>query len=211
MKGTLDSYFSTLGALCRTTEATNAGGQAVALDDGVGWLQRMGRETHACGNTLMFIGNGGSAGIASHSAIDYMKSGGMRARVFTDGAALTCLGNDLGYEQVYATQIGYHARPGDLLIAISSSGNSMNIRNAVTAARARDCVVATFSGFKPDNALRAMGDMNFYVPSAEYGFVELGHLILLHAALDLAMGWPAPAAPVAGAAKTLESLGKIDR
>ncbi|NYZ17843.1 SIS domain-containing protein [Azospirillum sp. RWY-5-1] len=207
MKGTLASYFSTLDALCRTTEVTNADGRAIALDEGIRWFQRMGRETHACGNTLMFIGNGGSAGIASHTAIDYMKNGGMRARVFTDGAALTCLGNDLGYENVYATQIEYHARPGDLLIAISSSGNSMNIRNAVTAARAKDCVVATFSGFKPDNALRAMGDMNFYVPSMEYGFVELGHQILLHAALDLAMGWHAPA----GAAKTLESLGEIVR
>lgn len=61
-------------------------------------------------------------------------------------------------------------RPGDPRIAISSSGSSgssMNIRNAVTAARARDCVVATFSGFKPDNALRALGAMHVHVPSME--------------------------------------------
>ena len=70
----------------------------------------------------MFIGNGGSAGIASHSAIDFTKNGSMPALAFNDGAALTCLGNDLGYDSVFAAQIEARGRPGDLLIAISSSG-----------------------------------------------------------------------------------------
>ena len=84
----------------------------------------------------MFVGNGGSAGIASHLAIDFSKNGGMRAMAFNDPSALTCLGNDLGYENVFAKQIEFHGRAGDLLIAISSSGRSPNILNAVKAARA---------------------------------------------------------------------------
>ena len=72
----------------------------------------------------MFVGNGGSAGIASHLAIDFSKNGGLRSLAFNDASALTCLGNDLGYENVFAKQIDFHARAGDLLIAISSSGRS---------------------------------------------------------------------------------------
>ena len=137
----------------------------------------------------MFIGNGGSAGIASHCAIDYSKNGGIRSTAFNDGAALTCLGNDLGYENVFAKQIDLHARPGDLLMAISSSGKSMNILKAVDIARERGCAVFTFSGFSPDNPLRTFGDLNFFVDSPEYGFVEISHLALIHSLLDLEMGW----------------------
>ena len=82
-----------------------------------------------------------------------------------------------------------HARPGDLLVAISSSGKSPNILAAVAAAKEQSCEVITLSGFKPDNALRRLGQINFYVARTEYGFVEVSHLVLCHAILDLAMGW----------------------
>jgi D-sedoheptulose 7-phosphate isomerase len=189
MEKTLAAYLSVLDGLCRSTEVRDGSGEALSAAEGIERFRRLSRRTHDAGDKLMFIGNGGSAGIASHSAIDYMKNGGMRSQVFTDGAALTCLGNDLGYENVFARQIEFHARPGDLLIAVSSSGNSPNIIKAAHAARAAGCAVATFSGFRPDNTLRSLGDVNFYIPSMEYGFVELGHQILLHAALDLEMGW----------------------
>ena len=58
----------------------------------------------------MFVGNGGSAGICSHLAIDFSKNGGLRAMAFNDPSALTCLGNDLGYENVFAKQIEFHGR-----------------------------------------------------------------------------------------------------
>jgi D-sedoheptulose 7-phosphate isomerase len=108
---------------------------------------------------------------------------------FNDASALTCLGNDLGYENVFAKQIEFHARAGDLLIAISSSGRSANILAAVKAARARNCRVVTYSGFTEDNDLRRSGDINFFVQSREYGFVEVAHLALCHAVLDIDMGW----------------------
>src|SRR6201982_1841570 len=134
------------------------------------------RATHSAGNKLIFVGNGGSAAIASHMATDYSKNGNIRALALNDGSMLTCLGNDLGYDRVFAKQIELHARPDDLVIAISSSGRSANILNAVDAAAAAKCAVVTFSGFTPDNPLRRLGDLNFYIDADRYGFVEIGHL-----------------------------------
>jgi D-sedoheptulose 7-phosphate isomerase len=141
------------------------------------------------GNKLMFIGNGGSAAIASHMAADFSKTGNLRSVAFNDASALTCLGNDLGYENVFAKQIELHARQGDFLVAISSSGRSANILKGVSAARATGCAVLTLSGFQSDNPLRRQGDINMWVNSDYYGFVEIAHMALTHAILDMAMGW----------------------
>ena len=189
MEERLANYFSTLSHMTQVTEASDALGGALSLADAVNWVIEVARATHDAGSKLMFIGNGGSASIASHMAIDYSKNGNLRALAFNDGAALTCLSNDLGYENVFAKQIEMHGRAGDLLIAISSSGRSPNIHRGVAAARGRGCKVLTLSGFSPENPLRRMGDVNLYVPSSEYGFVEITHLALCHAILDLAMGW----------------------
>src|SRR5262249_14111079 len=129
-------YIDTLAALLRATEVTNNTRSVMPLDEGVGWIRNAARETHCRGNKIMFVGNGGSAGIASHLAIDYSKNGSLRAMAFNDAAALTCLSNDLGYDRVFSEQIALHAQPGDLLVALSSSGASANILNAVKAARA---------------------------------------------------------------------------
>ena len=188
-ESTVSAYFESLAGVNTATEATDPNGHPMPIDEAVDWAVARARRAHADGNKLMFIGNGGSAAIASHLAIDFSKNGGMRACAFNDGAALTCLANDLGYENVFAHQIALHGRPGDLLVAISSSGCSANILNGVEAARLNGAEVMTLSGFKPDNPLRAMGEVNLYVPSMEYGFVEISHLTLGHAILDLAMGW----------------------
>jgi D-sedoheptulose 7-phosphate isomerase len=149
-------------------------------------------QAHAAGNKLIFVGNGGSAAIASHMATDYSKNGNVRSLALNDGSMLTCLGNDLGYAQVFAKQIELHARAGDLVIAISSSGRSENILNAVKAARTAGCTVVTLSGFTPDNPLRGLGDVNFYLASDRYGFVEIGHLTICHAVLDFICGLRVP-------------------
>jgi D-sedoheptulose 7-phosphate isomerase len=184
----LDRYFSRLENLLRSAEATGLSGEKMSLAEGCEWVRRAAHDTHDAGNKIIFVGNGGSAGIASHLAIDFSKNGGMRAMAFNDASALTCLGNDLGFENIFAKQIEFHGRAGDLLIGISSSGRSANILNAVKMARSRDIKVATFSGFTPDNALRGVGDLNFFVNSEEYGFVEVAHLALCHAVLDIDMG-----------------------
>jgi D-sedoheptulose 7-phosphate isomerase len=188
-RSVLDSYFGTLADLLRNTEATDGAKRKIALHEACESFRRAAHDAHNAGNKIMFIGNGGSAGICSHLAIDFSKNGGLRSMAFNDPSVLTCLGNDLGYENVFAKQIEFHGRSGDLLVAISSSGRSPNILRAVKAVRAANCKVVTFSGFTTDNDLRSAGDINFFVQSKEYGFVEVAHLALCHAVLDIDMGW----------------------
>jgi D-sedoheptulose 7-phosphate isomerase len=188
----LNSYFRTLADLLCLAEVTAAEGSLMDYGDAINWAMNRARSAHAAGNKLIFVGNGGSAAIASHMATDYSKNGGVRSLALNDSSMLTCLGNDLGYDRVFAKQIELHARSGDLLIAISSSGRSSNILNAVDAGKQAGCAVITLSGFKPDNPLRAKGDINFYLASDRYGFVEIGHLTICHAILDFLCGLPAP-------------------
>lgn len=188
-KTNIGAYFATLGAMDRRMIATDADGKTLELDAVMADVMARARAAHANGNKVMFIGNGGSSTVASHMAEDYTKAGGIRTLAFNDPAFLTCLGNDLGFDQVFAKQIEMFAQAGDILIAISSSGNSQNILNGVFAAQKRGCYVMTLSGFSPDNLLRNLGDANVYVPASEYGFVEITHLAVCHAMLDIALGW----------------------
>src|SRR5438874_4415471 len=111
--GQVADYYNYLArSLCRVTVTDEEGaalGQGEALTTIIGWA----RATHAGGRKLMFIGNGGSAGICSHMATDYSKNGNMRSLAFNDGAMLTCLSNDLGYENVFAKQLELHGVEGD--------------------------------------------------------------------------------------------------
>src|SRR5262245_11017429 len=122
--GEIADYFATLFKCLTHTTATSAAGATLAVEAAVDDIMQRALQAHASGNKLIFVGNGGSAAIASHMATDYSKNGNVRSLALNDGAMLTCLGNDLGYDQVFAKQIALHARPGDLVIAISSSGKS---------------------------------------------------------------------------------------
>jgi D-sedoheptulose 7-phosphate isomerase len=117
-------------------------------------------------------------------SVDWTKNGGVRAVCFNDPSWLTAFGNDLGFENVFAYPVSRFVCAGDILFAISSSGKSLDILNAVNVA---NTTVITFSGFAPDNPLRRMGAFNFYVPSSDYGLVECSHLILCHEILNRAV------------------------
>ncbi len=132
----------------------------------------------------IILGNGGSAAIASHVITDLRNVGGLCALTLHEAAPLTCFTNDFGYEQAFARQISAFAHEKDLLIAISSSGQSMNIINAVHAANTKGIKVMTLSGFKADNPLRQLGNWNCWLDSSHYGMVELGHLFVLHHVTD---------------------------
>lgn len=133
-----------------------------------------------CGDVIL-VGNGGSAAIASHIATDLTKQG-TRARTLTDPSVFSAYANDEGYEHAYSRQIQHMAI--DYLIAISSSGRSSNILRAVGEARAKGAYVITFSGFDEDNPLRQLGHVNYYVPSHNYGIVEIAHLTILHSLVN---------------------------
>lgn len=164
--------------------ATDAQGKFLSLESA--FTEAMEQMVFCCrkGNKLIFIGNGGSAAISSHQAVDYWKNGGLEAIAFNDSSLLTCISNDYGYERVFAEPIRRFAKTGDCVLAISSSGKSPNILQAVEAAQKSGCDVITFSGFNPLNPLRSLGGMNFFVPSYSYGIVEITHLTVIHALLE---------------------------
>src|SRR5215510_8637368 len=117
----LGRYFTTLAELVGSARVTSANGQQVEYAQAVNEVIGRALAVHAAGNKLIFVGNGGSAAIASHMATDYSKNGNVRSLALNDSAMVTCLSNDLGYDQVFAKQIEMYVRHGDIVVAISSS------------------------------------------------------------------------------------------
>jgi len=137
---------------------------------------------------IYFIGNGGSMAICSHMMEDYGKIARFKTYSFSDPALITCYANDYGYEHALTEWLKLYFEEGDLLIAISSSGNSMNIVNAVDYATEQNGKVITLSGFKSDNKINGVGDVSFHVASESYGIVECLHHTILHIILDAYAG-----------------------
>lgn len=181
----MSKYFDGLTRVFDQVEATLATRRRVSVDHALDLTVKMIRSIGKR-HKVILVGNGGSAAIASHLAVDFWKNGGVRATAFNDASLLTCISNDFGYEHVFEKPIEAFADPGDVLIAISSSGRSESILRAVKAARERRVEVVTMSGFKRDNPLRSKGGVNFYVPADDYGPVEITHLALGHALADAA-------------------------
>jgi D-sedoheptulose 7-phosphate isomerase len=136
------------------------------------------------------LGNGGSASTASHMAADIAKNTiaphMRRFRVLSlndNTALLTGLANDLGYENVFREQLQNLIRPGDLLIAISGSGDSPNVVNALRYAREQCAEIVGILGFDGGEAA-GLADVAIVVPSDHYGIVEDVHLIINHIIVD---------------------------
>jgi D-sedoheptulose 7-phosphate isomerase len=184
MREFAEKYFSRLFNLLKSIRVTDEQGMESGLFEGIEKAGDLIRSQAGSGRKLIFIGNGASAAISSHMATDFWKNGGIKTTAFNDSSLLTCISNDYGYEHVFAKSIEMFADNGDILFAISSSGRSENILKGVYAAKSRECKVITLSGFKDDNPLSVMGDYNFYVPSQEYGHVEIIHHSICHSILD---------------------------
>jgi len=165
-------------------EVTRRGGEAVDQDAALAELAGMTEMTRTFHKTIFMIGNGASASMASHIAADLCKNGNLCTDVFTDLSLITAVANDLGSEQLYATPLKWRGTPGDLLVAISSSGKSPNILEAIRVARKLQMSVVTFSAMTPENPLRSEGDLNFYVQAPTYGQAESAHAVLLHLWVD---------------------------
>ena len=183
----IESYSKDIINLINTIEITDNLGTDLDICKGVETICCLIKNNICRGSKVLFIGNGGSAAIASHMVIDFWKNGKMPAMVFNDSSLLTCISNDFGYQHVFEKPIEMFAGTGDVLFAISSSGKSENILRGVVAARTKGCKVVTLSGFKEDNPLRGMGDLNFFVSSMEYGLVEVVHQYICHWILDTIM------------------------
>jgi len=177
----LQTYLAKTSDAILAAEATSEAG-ALVVDDAI-HLIRAGLGVGRRGRKVFVVGNGGSAAISSHVAVDLNRAG-VRAIALNDGSALTCAANDFGYDQVFAKQVEWCGDSGDAMIAISSSGQSASILNAVAMAKRSQMFVATFSGFMPHNPLRKLGNVNIWVPSVVYGYVELAHHLMLHKLTD---------------------------
>lgn len=155
--------------------------------DGIQKLVECFTKHKKAGTQIFFIGNGGSSAIASHMTADFMKNGGMRTYSLYDNAVTTCMGNDYGYEYIFSRPLSFLGQKDDLLVAVSSSGNSQNIVNAINTANEKGMETVTFTGFKPDNQSKQLGAFNVYVPSEKYGVVESVHNLMLQQIVDLIM------------------------
>lgn len=152
--------------------------------DGAGRIEGILRKCKSQKGCLYICGNGGSAGIAQHMTADFLKNGGIRTYNMYGQSTITCISNDLTYEYVFCRQLEMLADCNDVLIAISSSGESENIIKAIHEMRRVKGKVITFTGFREENKIRKMGDFNIYVPADHYGMVESIHNLILQQMVD---------------------------
>ncbi|MAD56981.1 MAG: phosphoheptose isomerase [Porticoccus sp.] len=124
---------------------------------------------------VIIVGNGGSAAMASHVSVDLTKMCKIRAVNFNEADLLTCFANDYGYENWVKQAIDSYADKNDLLICISSSGESKNIINGAKFAKRIGCKVVTLTGFKKNNKVGKIGHVNLWLDSENYNIIEMTH------------------------------------
>ena len=133
---------------------------------------------------IIIIGNGGSAAIASHVAIDLTKAANIRSINFNEASLLTCLSNDYGYESWVEKALDFYADNNDMVILISSSGQSKNIINGAKKALEIGVPLITLTGFSENNPLNKLGNINFWADSSTYNIVESIHQMWLLSVVD---------------------------
>ena len=156
--------------------------EGISLDYEKGIQKNLGmlESLRGRGGNLFLVGNGGSAGVVSHILTDFINVNKLNARTLHESSLLSCMSNDYGYENSFSEPLSTLTREKDLLIAVSSSGRSPNIHNAVKSIKKAGGEAITLSGFGEDNPLRSMGNLNVWLDSTNYGLVEIGHLFYLH-------------------------------
>lgn len=169
-------------------KVTARSGIAIEVDEAFEILCGKSKVISETGRYQFLCGNGASAAFANHMALDWTKTAAVPTLSFSDSALITAMGNDLGYERAFSAPLSWYAKSGDLLVTISSSGNSPNILATIDMARSKGMEVVTFSGMGQDNKSRLLGDLNFYVPGETYGITESSHQALLHVWLDKFVG-----------------------
>ena len=189
MDNVVKNYIDNLYNNFISTIVSDLKGKEFFLNKALDKSAKMIIQANTSGKKVIFIGNGGSSAVASHKALDFWFTGKIRGLSFSDYANLTAISNDFGYQNVFSNQIERFADKGDILFAISSSGNSENIILAVKKARNIGCKVLTFSGFQNTNHLRKLGDLNFYTPSIHYNQIESIDLLLCDCILEIILGY----------------------
>ena len=151
-------------------------------------MKKMLLEVKKSGRKVIIAGNGGSAAMASHVAVDFTKQGGVRSINFNEADLITCFANDYGYEHWVEKAVEFYGDDEDMVILISSSGSSKNMVNAAQTAIKLGMDVVTFTGFDIDNPLKQEGSINFWLDSQAYNIVENTHQIWMLMVCDLIIG-----------------------
>lgn len=161
------------------------------MADDIASAARLMIDTLASGNTVLLCGNGGSAADAQHFAAElsgrYIRENRRplpAIALTTDTSALTAIGNDFGFDRVFARQVQALARQDDLLIGISTSGNSSNVIGAFEAARAAGCRTMAISG-RDGGQMRVFAEMNLIVPSNDTPHIQEMHITIIHILCEL--------------------------
>jgi D-sedoheptulose 7-phosphate isomerase len=141
-------------------------------------------ETKKNGGKLIFAGNGASAAISSHAAVDFTKQCGIRSVCFNEADLITCFGNDYGYESWIKEALKCYADPNDCVVLISSSGSSENVVEAGKYCQKQDINLVTFTGFSSNNPLHKLGTVNIWLDSKSYNIVECTHMIWIMSVCD---------------------------
>ena len=184
MNKNLKTYFNEINTNASNISITNING--IEIDENLAYqdIYKKLNTLQVTSGVLHFIGNGASASIASHFGLDYFKAGEIRTNTFNDFSALTAYGNDISFDEVFAFPISRILKEKDMLVAVSSSGNSPNIVRGLEAAKEQGSFLLTLSGMKSDNKIRKMGDINMFFPEMDYGPTECAHTVMLHHILD---------------------------
>jgi len=148
-------------------------------------IKSLFQKTSKQGGKIIFAGNGGSAAMASHVAVDLTKNASIRAVTFNEYDLITTLANDYGYENWISKAIELYHNPKDTIVLISASGQSLNVINAAIKSKELGLPIITFSGMSPQNPLRNQGDINLWIDSKIYNIVEMTHHIWLLAIVDM--------------------------
>lgn len=175
---------SELHIVLQSLSVSNGAGNEIDVQAGFDQWTEMTCLVRERKRTVYLIGNGASASMASHVAADLAKNAHVHTEVFSDLSLITAIANDLGFEEVFAEPLRRRVQEGDMLVAISSSGQSPNIIHACRETKNRGGLIITLSAMDSQNRLRKEGLLNFYLPAMTYGMAETCHAAILHYWLD---------------------------
>ncbi len=182
------NYLEQFHQMLRRVQVTNNRGESISFDYSIKQFVDFLQSTRHTNNVVYFVGNGASAAMASHFSADIAKNGLIHTEVLTDVSLMSAMANDISYSDVFSEPLKVRFKKNDVLVSISSSGNSENVVRASHVAADKGGKLITLSAMSSANKLRRLGDLNFYLPADTYGFAESGHHTLLHHMVDILVG-----------------------
>lgn len=185
MNNYANDYISLICDCLKNSKVTDGEGNSLSLNQGLNiWAEKAQYVKEVTKGLIFFCGNGASATMAEHMSHDWFQNAVINTTTCSETSHITAISNDIGYEDVYRYRVKRILSEKDILVGISSSGNSPNIVNAIVAAKENGAFTISVSGKKEENKIRKIADLNFYVALDYYGEVESAHAVLLHMVLD---------------------------